>query len=182
MPGKHATLSQVKQVIALREIGATRAVIASETGLSLSTISRVCRRFSASKGRVTSKLVEQSQERLIERMADDKHLQAQIAMLMADDLLTSNMIREQITNGMLQLDMSDPEQVPTNLRALNSGASALATVQKIGRIATGADQENEYAEELPELTIHILTDEDVEQIRAKQRAEDEDEPEPEVAH
>lgn len=171
MPGKHATLSQVKHVIALREIGATRAVIASETGLSLSTISRICRRHSASKGRVTSKLVEQSQERLIKRMSDDKHLQAQIAMLMADDLITSNMIREQITNGMLQLDMSDPEQVPTNLRALNSGASALATVQKIGRIATGADQENEFAEELPELTIHVLTDEEVAEIRAKQRAE-----------
>ena len=182
MPGKHASLSQVKQVLALREIGATRAVIATETGLSLSTITRICKRFSASKGRLTSKLVEDSQERLIERMTDDKQLQKEIALIVADDLITSKIIREQIVNSVLKLDMSDPEQIPTNLRALNSGASALATVQKIGRIATGADQNDEIGEELPELTIHVLTDEEVAEIRERQRAEMAGEDEPEMTH
>ena len=67
MPGKHVTLSQIKQILALREIGATRTVIATEVGVSISTVSRICKRFSSRKGRVQTKLVADSQQRLIER-------------------------------------------------------------------------------------------------------------------
>lgn len=169
MPGKHVTLSQIKQILALREIGATRTVIATEVGVSISTVSRICKRFSSRKGRVQTKLVADSQQRLIERMSDDKVLQAEAMKLLADDLAASRIIREKIAEAALKLDLSDPDAVASALRALNSASSALATVQKVGRIATGADKLVDAVEELPELFIHVMTAEDIEAERARQK-------------
>ena len=182
MPGNHTTLSQIKQILALREIGATRAVIAVEAGVSISTVSRICKRFSSRKGRLQSKLVEDSQQRLIERMTDDKVLQTEAMKLLADDLAASRIIREKITEAALKLDLSDPDLVANALRALNSASSALATVQKVGRVATGADSLSESIEELPELTIHVMTAEDIEAERAQQKAQLQDEDEPGMIH
>jgi len=171
MPGKHATFSQIKQIIALREIGATRAVIASETGVSISTVSRICKRFGSCKGRLQSKLLEDSQQQLINRMNNDETLHVEAMKLLADDLAASRIIREKIAEAALKLDLSDPDMVAASLRALNSASSALATVQKIGRVATGADKLSEALEELPELTISVMTAEDIEAERTKQRAQ-----------
>ncbi len=177
MPGKHTTLSQIKQVLALRSIGATRAVIAIETGVSISTISRICKRFSGQKGAITDELVEQSRKQLVERITDDRELQSKAAMLVADDLVLGQIIREKITEGMIRLDMTDPEQIASNLRALNSASSALVTVQKVGRVATGADSLTNTEDDLPELTIKVMSDEDVEatkeQLRQRMNGDDE---------
>jgi len=171
MPGKHASLSQIKKIIALREAGATRAVIAVEVGVSISTVSRVCRRFKCSKGLLQAKLVEDSQQQLIARMASDEKLHAEAMTLLADDIAASKLIRERIAEAAINLDLSDPEMVASSLRALNSAASALATVQKVGRIATNADKHIEALEELPELIINIMSPDDIEAERVKQRAQ-----------
>ena len=65
MAGKHATLSQVEKIVALRGIGATNAVIAQETGVSASTVIRVCKRHSASKGILRRELIKISQEQMV---------------------------------------------------------------------------------------------------------------------
>lgn len=182
MPGKHTTLSQIKQVLALRGIGATRAVIATETGVSISTVSRICKRFSGQKGSITDELVEQSRKQLVERITDDKELQSKAAMMVADDLVLSQIIREKITEGMIRLDMTEPNQVAANLRALNSASSALLTIQKAGRVATGADTLSEADKELPTLQIREMTAEDIEAVRAQQRARLKEEHESNMIH
>jgi hypothetical protein len=169
MPGKHTTLSQIKQVLALRGIGATRAVIATETGISISTVSRICKRFSSHRGSITAKLIEQSRKQLVERITNDAELQAKAAMLVADDLILGQIIREKITEGMIRLDMTDPDQIAPNLRALNSASSALVTVQKVGRIATGTDGAENASIDLPVLQIAEMTAEDVEAAREANR-------------
>lgn len=169
MSGKHTTLSQIKQVIALRGIGATRAVIAVETGVSISTVSRICKRFSGRKGAITAELIETSKKQLVERITDDRELQVKAAMLVADDLILGQIIREKITEGVIRLDMTEPSEIAANLRALNSASSALVSVQKVGRIATGADNLSEGNEELPVLTIRAMTEDDVRETKERIR-------------
>lgn len=182
MSGKHTTLSQIKQVMALRGIGATRAVIAVETGVSISTVSRICKRFSGRKGAVTAELIEASKKQLVERITDDRELQAKAAMLVADDLILGQIIREKITEGMIRMDMSEPSEVAANLRALNSASSALLSVQKVGRIATGADKLALERDELPVLTIRTMTDDDVKETKERIRRQMNGEDEPGVIH
>ena len=165
MPGKHTTLSQIKQILALREVGVTRAVIAAETGVSISTVARICKRFRTRKGRLSARLVEESKQSFISRMSDDQELHAEIAKQMADDIVTGRIIRERLAEAVLKLELNDQDQLTTALRALNSAASALVTVQKSGRLATGADGLSGGGEELPELTIKVMTDEDVANVR-----------------
>jgi hypothetical protein len=182
MPGKHTTISQVKQVLALRSLGATRGVISIETGVSISTVSRICKRFSGRKGSVTSELIEESRQKLVESLSSDKELQAQAARLVADDLVLGQVIREKIMEGMIRLDMSEPDEVAAHLRALNSASSALLTVQKVGRVATGADELSSSHEELPVLSINVMSEADVEETKEKLRRQANGEDETDLVH
>ncbi len=168
MSGKHATLTQVKQVVALREMGATKAVIAEEVGISISTVSRLCKRFSTSKGKSRYALVLQVKERLVEALSnDDKYLDAAV-MHLADDLASTRIIRNKIIEAVNNLTLDDPDQVTNSLRALNSATSALATAQKIGRIATGADEANKSDHKPTVLEIKTMSDDEVLTMREVQ--------------
>lgn len=169
MPGKHATLSQVKLVVALRESGATRAVIADQVGISISTVSRICKRFGSSKGRIRFKLVEEAQQQLLERLGNNEALLQETTLQLADDLASGRIIRDKITEAVLRLPLNDPDQVANVLRALNSAASALATAQKIGRIATGADNRVDQEVLLPVLQIQEMSAVEISEIRNQQR-------------
>lgn len=171
MAGKHATLTQIKHVIALRTCGATRAVIAQQTGVSISTVARICARFGATKGRARQQLVEEAQKQLIEKINDSRSLLNEATQQLADDLVLTRIIREKIVEGVLNLQLSDPLEVANSLRALNSAASALASAQKIGRIATRADSLADHDKELPVLQINEMSADDIKQVKDNLRRE-----------
>lgn len=165
MAGKQATLSQVKQVVALREAGATRAVIASEVGVSISTVSRICKRFGSSKGYARHQLVEEARAQLLKRLTNDHELLQEATQQLADDIISGRIIRDKITEAVLRLQLSDPDELTNVLRALNSASSALASIQKVGRIATGVDSLVERQVELPVLQIREMTAEDIQAVK-----------------
>ncbi|MCP4597189.1 hypothetical protein [Neptuniibacter sp.] len=171
MPGKHANISQIKEILALRAVGATRASIAASTGVSYSTISRICKRFSAPKGHMKDRLVKEAQQR-INNLCNDEKLQQATACMIVDDIVLNKLIREKITEAVLSLDTTNPHEAANALRALNSASSAAVSTQKAARIATGADKFDEYSEELPELTIKVMDDADVAQVRDRLQSED----------
>jgi len=165
MAGKHATLTQVKQIIALRGIGATQAVISLEVGVSLSTVARVCKRHSANKGVIRHKLIQNSQHQLVDALTNDTRITNAIASQLADDLESTRIMRDKITEAVRKLSLDDTDHIANSLRALNSAASALATAQKVGRIATGIDNEGISGDDLPVLEIRGMTAEEVKSKR-----------------
>jgi predicted transcriptional regulator len=171
MPGSHANLTQVKLVLAMRETGCTRLVIANETGLSVSTVARICKRFSARKGRIKRELVEAAQKNLIEKINDSQSLLNEATNQLADDLALSKLLRERIASGVLSLITTDPTETANSLRALNSAASAFLSVQKASRIATGADSLADHNEELPVLQISEMSADDIKQVKENLRRE-----------
>lgn len=171
MAGKHATITQIKQALVLRAIGLSRTAIAEETGLSESTVARIMRRHHAKKGSAVDKLAEETQRQLVETVAHDDRLRLEAAKLMLDDLALSRLLRDKLAATLHHLNTDDPDSAPVNARALSSAASALITSQKAARIAIGADQERLREPEMPVLRIEMLSVDQIEEMRAAQRAE-----------
>ncbi len=169
MAGKHATLTQVKLVVALREVGATKAVIADQTGVSISTVGRICKRFGSCKGRASARLIEDVKSQLMSGLHGNNKLLNATAMHLADDLASTRIIREKIIDAVGRLPLDDPDQIANALRALNSATSALATAQKVGRIATGVDKLDDHDAMPTVLEIRTMTAEETEALRDKQK-------------
>ena len=168
MPGKQATTDQLKQALALRAAGLSRTVISDQTGLSESTISRICRRHKAKKGSIIDKIAEETQRQLVDYLSNDQNLKVEAAKLVFEDLALSRLLRDKLATTILNLDTTDPKSAAVTARALNSAASALVSTQKASRIAINADHEAMTEADLPILKIEELTAEEIEQIRATQ--------------
>jgi hypothetical protein len=168
MKGKHATLSQIKQTLALRAAGMTKAVIAESTGLSISTISRISKRFNAPKGTAIKRLIEEAQSDMLGKLTDDSALRLEVAKLMYEDMALNRLLRDKIAESLDTLQTDDPSSAAVNLRALNSAASAIITAQKAARTAVGMNNEDVADKELPVLHIEELTAGQIEQMRREQ--------------
>lgn len=170
MQGKHATLSQIKQALALRAAGMTKVIIAEKTGLSMSTIGRIIKRFKAPKGIAIKRLIEEAQSDLLDKLNDDRALRLEVAKLMQEDMALNRLLRDKIAESLGALQTDDPDAATVNLRALNSAASAMITAQKAARIAVGAGNQEQDGEELPVLRIEELTADEIEHMRRGQEA------------
>ena len=165
MAGKHATMTQIKQAIALREVGATQSVIAHEVGLSISTVTRICTRFDARRGGVSYALIEKLKIDLVASLSNDQTIKQAVTLQIADDIKSTRTIRDKITAAVNALPVNDPEQAASALRALNSAASALASAQKVGRVATGIDVEGAITQIPTVLEIRTMTDKDIAEVK-----------------
>ena len=164
MAGKHATMTQIKQAIALREVGATQSVIAHEVGLSISTVTRICTRFDARRGGVSYAVIEKIKLELLANIGSDQTIKQAVTLQIADDLESTRIIRDKIIEAVNKLPVNS-EQAANSLRALNSAASALASAQKVGRVATGCDVEGAITQIPTVLEIRTMTDKDIAELK-----------------
>jgi len=181
MRGKHATLSQIKQALALRAAGMTKALIAEQTGLSISTIGRINKRFNAPKGTAVKRLIAVAQSDMLAKLADDDGLRLEVAKLMHEDMALTRLLREKVAESVDALRTDDPDAAAENLRALNSAASASITLQKAARTAIGANEDRIADVDLPVLRIEEMTAAEIEQLRQRQQDEREQD-DTELAH
>lgn len=170
MPGKKTTPDQSTQVVILREAGYTLPVIADRLDLSISTVQRIIKTTKAVAGAGTQALIDKAREELLSSAFSLDAVQQTVAALVADELALSHLIRTKIANALEALDPTDP----VAFRGLAAASTALKLTQDVTRRSLPIDKLNQAQdiEELPTLQIHILTENDVAEMRAKQRLEE----------
>lgn len=170
MPGKKTTPDQSTQVVILREAGYTLPVIAARLDLSISTVQRIIKTNKAVAGAGTRALIDKAREELLSSAFSLDAVQQTVATLVADELALSHLIRIKIATGLEALDPTDP----VAFRALAAASTALKLTQDVTRRSLPIEKLNQAQdiEELPTLQIHIMTENDVAEMRAKQRLEE----------
>lgn len=170
MPGKKKTPDDVAQAVALREAGYTLPTIASRLNLSVSTAQRILRANKVVAGTATNALIERAKEEMLNSAFSLEEIQYTLAAAVLDDLALTKHIRMKLSESVEQLDPSNP----IAFRALAAAATALKLTQDVTRRTLPIDKLNQAQEieELPELKIHVMTEHDVAEMRAKQRLQE----------
>ncbi|MEE5154652.1 helix-turn-helix domain-containing protein [Pseudomonas alliivorans] len=170
MPGKKSTPDQNTQVVILREAGYTLPVIADRLGLSISTVQRIIKTNKAVVGAGTRALIDKAREELLSSAFSLDAVQQTVATLVADELALSHQIRTKIASALEALDPTDP----VAFRGLAAASTALKLTQDVTRRSLPIEKLNQAQdiEELPSLQIHIMTEQDVAEMRARQRLEE----------
>lgn len=170
MPGKHATPDQGAQAVILREAGYSLPTIAQRLDISLSTVQRLLKKHKAVAGATTQALIEKARDEMLNSALSMDSVQRTAAALVLEDLALSQQIRQKLFSA---LDLLEPDS-PIAFRSLAASATTLKLTQDVGRRALPLDklEQAQEVEELPELQIRIMTELDVEEMRAHQRREE----------
>lgn len=170
MAGKKVTPDQSTQVVVLREAGYTLPVIASRLELSISTVQRIIKTNKVVAGAGTQALINKAREELLTTAFSLESVQQIAASLVAEELALTGQIRLKLATALEILDPADP----VVFRGLAAASTTLKLTQDVTRRALPLEKLNQALEieELPELKIHIMTADDVAEMRAKQRLED----------
>lgn len=170
MAGKQATPDQATHAVVLREAGWTISAIAERLSISVSTAQRLLKKHSAVAGAGTQALIDKAREELLTTAFSLESVQQAAASLVADELALSQQIRTKLANALEVLDPTDP----IVFRGLAAAATTLKLTQDVTRRALPLEKLNQALafEELPELKIHIMTEDDVAEVRAQQRLEE----------
>lgn len=170
MSGKQKTPDQAAQAVILREAGWTISAIAGQLEISISTAQRLLKKHGAVSGASTQALIERAREGMLDMAFSLENVQQTAASLVLDDLALSEKIRTKLASALDILDVSNP----IVFRSLAASATTLKLTQDITRRALPLDKLDQSLEreELPVLQIHIMTEDDVAEMRAQQRRED----------
>ena len=170
MAGKQKTPDQAAQAVILREAGWTVSAIAERMSISVSTAQRLLKKHNAVAGACTQALIEKARDELLTTAYSLESVQQAAASLIADELALTQQIRLKLANAIESLDPSDP----LAFRGLAAASTTLKLTQDVTRRALPIEKLNQALEidEIPELRIHIMTEEDVAEMRAQQRLEE----------
>lgn len=170
MPGKKSTPDQSMQAVVLREAGWTIPAIAEKLEISISTTQRLLKKNHAIAGATSQALIDKAREEMLNIAFVLDNVQQIAASLVLDDLAISQQIRLKLAEA---VDLLDPAN-PIVFRALAASATTLKLTQDVGRRALPLDKLNESleVEQLPELHIRLMTNDDVDEMRAQHRLEE----------
>lgn len=167
---KIKTPDEVAQVIAMREAGWTMPAISQKLDISIPTIQRIIKKHGVKTGAAQAALVHQAREQLLDNAFLLDRAQEIAAAMVNDDFAIAQQIRQKAAEA---VDAIDPADGPLALRGLAAAATALKLSQDVWRRALPLDRLNEahHVEELPELVVRVMTEEDVKELRERQRRE-----------
>lgn len=169
MPGKHMTPSQKTDALTLRAAGHTNTVISDKTGLSVSTLKRLFKEYDVRKGRLKKDAVQEATEALINDANAIDNIKREVAAFILDDLALAKRLRTAMAEAADKLVADDTTQAVQVMRAISSGAVALKSTSETVRKSLGLDKDSEIDGELPELTVQIMTEDEIETIKQKAR-------------
>lgn len=173
MAGAKKTPEQAIQAVVLREAGYSLPVIAARLEMSVSTTQRLLKKHPAVAGATTQALIAKAREDLINSVFSLESVQLVAASLAAGELSALDLIRLRLTEAIESLDTTGAN-APLACRALAACATTLRLTQEVGRKALPLEKLGQALEtdELPELIIHVMTEQDVLDMRAEQRRYD----------
>lgn len=170
MAGKQKTPDQAAQAVILCEAGWTLSAIAERLSISVSTVQRLLKKNNAVAGAGTQALIERAREELLRSAFSLEAVQQTVAALVTDELALSHQIRTKLANALEALDPTDP----IAFRGLAAASTTLKLTQDVTRRSLPIEKLNQAQdiEELPTLQIHIMTENDVAEMRERQRLEE----------
>jgi hypothetical protein len=153
------------KIVVLRAAGYTIPVIASKTGVSVSTIKRTINRHPQPSDEAQLNLVEEARTALRDQYGSDAAISGLYASLLADTLHHVETSREIANAALAKLVASDTKDAALVFRALTAHATTLKThIDTIKAIAPLPD----LIAELPHLVVTGITAEEVAELRRVQ--------------
>jgi nucleoside diphosphate kinase len=157
------------EALTLRTAGYTHAYISDKTGISISSLKRLFKDHKVKKGELKKELIEKATQDLINDSSSVESIKREVAALIMDDVALVKRLRQAMGEAAEMLTATDTAEALQVMRAVSSGAVALKSTSETLRKSLGIDKEKEISDDLPELTITIMTDEEVEAVKEKAR-------------
>lgn len=158
--------------VALREAGYSLTSIATRLDISISTTQRILKKHGAVAGATSAEVITRAREEMINTAYSLEAVQQVAASLVHDDLDLSQRLRIKAAEILDTIKVTPANSVQAS-RALAACATALKLSQDVQRKALPLDklERSTQVEELSVLTIKIMTEDDVREMREQQRRE-----------
>jgi AraC-like DNA-binding protein len=168
---KRLTLSQCRRAIVMRHAGHSVASIAAAVGCSARTVSRLCSRFGVRRADFRKEAIERARADLLNDSTFTDALKSDLRALALDTAAQARALRDKISVTLEHIQPSDLESAAVASRALAALATSLkvtADTLKSLEVATVS------AEELPELTVAVMDQAEIDEVKRENMGDDYD--------
>jgi len=160
MAGKRKSVSQLKEVAALRLAGYSISAIAHKTNISPATITRLISKHHIEKGVVTASVIESAKEEFSASGGASEITQA-VKSVLLDDIALYSSLRQAIAVNLEQVMSDDELEAGKKARAIAALSTSAIASQVLIRKTLDIDSVIPDADDLPTLTISELTADDI---------------------
>ena len=158
------------QALSMRAAGYTTAAISQELGIGVRTLGRHFAKHGTSKGSALPEVIEASRSKLLALITSDDAIRQQAAQLMRDDLAHIQAIREAMAVTLETINEKPPrtpQEAAITMRAMVAYTTALKNTADVWRHGLRMD-DRPADKPMPELHIHELTAEQIEDLKTRE--------------
>lgn len=170
MAGLHLTPAQKIEALTLRAAGYTITVISDKTNISISSLKRIFKDHGLLKGKLKKEAVQKATNALLHDANAIDSIKREVAALILDDVAMAKRLREAMAQATEKLSATNTAEALQVMRAISSGAVALKSTSETLRKSLGIDKNDDLTEDMPELTITIMTEDEIEAVKVRARA------------
>lgn len=164
---KHITPTQKKQALTLRAAGWTIVTISDKTNVSVSTLKRLFSKHHVLRGELKQSVIKEATNQLIQEASTLEVIKIEAAALLLDDLAMVKRLRAVMAEAAENISSTDTTEALQAMRAVSAGAVALKSTSETLHRSLGLDKTEDNLDDIPELTIRVLTENEMEDIRTK---------------
>ncbi|MEG0149275.1 MAG: hypothetical protein RR701_07815 [Comamonas sp.] len=168
---KNIAPDAVAQALSMRAAGYTVTAISQELGIGVRTLGRHFAKHGSSKGSAMPEVIEASRSKLLALITSDDAIRQQAAQLLHDDLAHVQAVREAMA-VMLETIREKPPTTPKDaaltMRAIVAYSTALKNTADVWRHSLRMDERTADDKPMPELHIHELTAEQIENLKTRE--------------
>jgi len=169
-----ATPHQLAEAHAMREAGYTALAISQHLGISVRTLQRHFAANGTVKGTAKTALYDRAVADLLASITSEDSLKQEAARQLADDLAHARHIRELMHAASTMMTAKNLTDAALVMRAAAAYSTAIKNTSDIVRQSLRLDRfRDDLGEEMPELVVSELTQEDIAEMRAGHRLQDE---------
>lgn len=157
MPVRQATPKEIIEMLTLREAGYSVLHIAQKIGFNHRTVSRYLADNKVKKGGLKEAVIQNAREELAKSITSDETVR-ESAKLLVDNLAHVKLIREIMIEASEHLVATDLKGAALVLRAAASYSVAIKNTSDMLRCSFEMGKASDDLEDMPELTIKVITD------------------------
>jgi AraC-like DNA-binding protein len=158
----------------MRAAGYTALAISQRLGISTRTLQRHFAANGTRKGTVKAALYDRAVADLLTSITNEDSLKQEAARLLADDLAHARHLRELMHAASMVMTATNLTDAALVMRAASAYSTAIKNTSDIVRGGLRLDRfRDDLGEEMPELVVSELTQDDIAEMRAAHRFQDE---------
>lgn len=168
---KNTAPDAIAQALTLRAAGYTTAAISQELGIGVRTLGRHFAKHGTSKGSAMPEVIEASRSKLLALITSDDAIRQQAAQLLHDDLAHVQAVRAAMAvtlEAISEKPPTTPKDAALTMRAIVAASTALKNTADVWRHSLRMDERTADDKPMPELHIHELTAEQIENLKTRE--------------